>query len=77
MMSSVLELWKNDLKTINEKAAEALADPTKYPNLFPDLEWALKVESIFKSARHTTVPASSYPTAKVSISSVMHLLYIH
>jgi coatomer subunit beta' len=38
-----LELWKADLKTINEKAAEALADPAKYPNLFPDLEWAIKV----------------------------------
>ena len=43
MMSTVLELWKADLKQINEKAAEALADPTKYPNLFPDLEWALQV----------------------------------
>ena len=43
VVASVLELWKNDLKTVNEKAAEALADPSKYPNLFPDLEWALKV----------------------------------
>ena len=39
----VLEIWKRDLKTINEKAAEALADPVKFPNLFPDLSWALKV----------------------------------
>lgn len=36
-------MWKTDLKQINEKAAEALADPVKYPNLFPDLEWALQV----------------------------------
>jgi coatomer subunit beta' len=42
-ISRVLALWKADLKLINEKAAEALADPEKYPNLFPDLEWALKV----------------------------------
>lgn len=41
---SVLELWKTDLKQINEKAAEALADPKKYPNLFPDLDWALQVQ---------------------------------
>jgi hypothetical protein len=41
----VLELWKTDLKTVNEKAAEALADPAKYPNLFPDLDWAVKVPS--------------------------------
>jgi coatomer subunit beta' len=39
----VLELWKADLKQINEKAADALADPAKYPNLFPDLDWAIKV----------------------------------
>ena len=39
----MLELWKTDLKQINEKAAEALADPKKYPNLFPDLDWALQV----------------------------------
>jgi hypothetical protein len=39
----VLELWKADLKQINERAAEALADPVKYPNLFHDLEWALQV----------------------------------
>mmetsp|Transcript_5141 Transcript_5141/g.4631 ORF Transcript_5141/g.4631 Transcript_5141/m.4631 type:complete len:986 (-) Transcript_5141:43-3000(-) len=64
MISSVLQVWKADLKQINEKAAEALADPIKYPNLFPDLDWAIKVESIFKSARDTYVPANSYPTAK-------------
>ena len=43
---SVLELWKTDLKQINEKAAEALADPKKYPNLFPDLDWALQVRTL-------------------------------
>ena len=43
---SVLELWKTDLKQINEKAAEALADPKKYPNLFPDLDWALQVQHL-------------------------------
>lgn len=64
MVSPVLQLWKTDLRSINEKAADALADPEKYPNLFPDLEWALKVESIFKSARDNFVSASSYPLAK-------------
>jgi len=63
-ISRVLEIWKRDLKTINEKAAEALADPVKYPNLFPDLSWALKVEELFLSARHNHVAASAYPDAK-------------
>jgi len=66
-ISRVLDLWKADLKQINEKAAEALADPAKYPNLFPDLEWALKVETLFLGARNRFVPASSYPEAKKSL----------
>ena len=64
MMSSVLELWKADLKNVNEKAAEALADPSRYPNLFPDLEYALQAEQLFKNLRSKVVPASSYPSAK-------------
>jgi coatomer subunit beta' len=60
----VLELWKKDLRSVNERAAEALADPAKYPNLFPDLDWALQVEAIFKAGRGTVVPARSYLTAK-------------
>lgn len=57
-------MWKTDLKSVNEKAADALADPEKYPNLFPDLDWAVKVEEIYKSARFNHVAAASYPTAK-------------
>ena len=63
----MLALWKADLKTINEKAAEALADPERYPNLFPDLEWALKVETTFLANRHNHVPARSYLEAKGDI----------
>jgi len=68
MISGVLELWKEDLKTVNEKAAEALADPARYPNLFPDLSWALIVENMFKSARNNYVPASSFPTSKEDLN---------
>jgi len=63
-IESVLELWKKDLSTINEKAAEALADPSKYANLFPDLDIALQVESMFVSNREKMVPASKYMEAK-------------
>lgn len=63
-MYRVLDLWKADLKQINEKAAEALADPAKYPNLFPDLEWALKVESVFLTGRNNFVSSVSYLEAK-------------
>lgn len=33
--------WRNDLKKVNQKAAEALADPEEYPNLFEDWHLAL------------------------------------
>jgi coatomer subunit beta' len=38
-----MKLWKSELKHINEKAADALADPERYPNLFPDLATGLMV----------------------------------
>jgi hypothetical protein len=64
MIPATLDVWKNDLRSINENAANALADPAKYPNLFPDLDWALKVEDMFKVQRSSHVPATSYPLAK-------------
>jgi coatomer subunit beta' len=67
-IEETLALWKKDLATVNEKAAEALADPTKYPNLFPDLDVALKVEQMFLAGRDRFVPATSYSTAKAELT---------
>jgi coatomer subunit beta' len=36
---------------INQKAAESLADPEEYPNLFPDWESALAAESELREQR--------------------------
>lgn len=44
-VSSVVEAWKEDLRKINPKAAESLADPKSYPNLFNNLDLALKAET--------------------------------
>jgi coatomer subunit beta' len=63
-ISRAVALWREDLKQVSERAAAALADPVEYPNVFPDLEWALKVEEAFKQNRTKIVPASEYPTAK-------------
>merc|ERR1711871_948100 len=63
-ISSILDLWKKDLSKVNEKAAEALADPEKYSNLFPDLEIALQIEKMFVSNRDQFVPATKYLEAK-------------
>jgi coatomer subunit beta' len=66
-ITEVLGMWKDDLKSVNEKAADSLADPEKYPNLFPDLDWALKIEKMFLQARETPVPAAQYSVAKAQL----------
>ena len=40
----MVKLWREDLAHINPKAAESLADPAQYPNLFPNLDLALHAE---------------------------------
>ncbi|KAJ7540716.1 hypothetical protein O6H91_10G027900 [Diphasiastrum complanatum] len=59
-VSEIVALWRNDLKKINQKAAESLADPQEYPNLFPDWEWALEEESRTKELRGNYPPAKDY-----------------
>ena len=45
-VSPTLALWRENLKQVSERAASALADPAEYPNLFPDLDAALRVEEL-------------------------------
>ena len=42
----VVGLWKEDLAKQNKKAADSLADPTEYENLFPEYQEALKAEQV-------------------------------
>lgn len=42
----VVGLWKEDLAKQNKKAANSLADPTDYENLFPEFQEALKAEEV-------------------------------
>jgi len=44
------------------KAAQSLADPTNYSNLFPDFALALKAEEHFRT--HGTIPALAYSQVK-------------
>jgi coatomer subunit beta' len=66
-ISRAVSLWRLDLKQISDRAAASLADPAEYPNLFPDLDWALKVEEVFKRNRTKPVPAAEYINAKDDI----------
>lgn len=61
-MPAVVSAWKSDLGAINSKAAESLADPAEYPNLFTDLDLAVKAEqwSAVQRKRLAGLPASQY-----------------
>uniref|UniRef100_A0A3Q7FWP9 Coatomer subunit beta' n=1 Tax=Solanum lycopersicum TaxID=4081 RepID=A0A3Q7FWP9_SOLLC len=44
-VSEIVAIWKKDLSKVNQKAAEALADPEEYPNMFEHWQVACAVES--------------------------------
>ncbi|KAK4784753.1 hypothetical protein SAY86_019121 [Trapa natans] len=59
-VSEMVAIWRNDLKKVNPKAAESLADPEEYPNLFDDWQVALSVESRVAETRVVYPPAKDY-----------------
>ena len=65
--------WKESLGKVNRKAAEALADPTQYENLFVGLKEAFKGEQYLKTVKKT-YPASAYPDVPVRNLSAKDLL---
>lgn len=60
-LSRVVTLWRESLSTKNPKAAQSLANPAEYENLFPGLQDALKAEQFLTEQRQRVLPASSYP----------------
>ncbi|XP_030600997.1 coatomer subunit beta' isoform X2 [Archocentrus centrarchus] len=60
-VSRVVKLWKESLSKVNQKAADALADPTQYSNLFPSLQQALLAEQYLKESHIRVRPAAGYP----------------
>mmetsp|Transcript_21099 Transcript_21099/g.52325 ORF Transcript_21099/g.52325 Transcript_21099/m.52325 type:complete len:949 (+) Transcript_21099:80-2926(+) len=67
-IDEVVALWKEDLATVSETAAEALATPSSNPEVFPDLDIGLQVEQMFLAQRDaskaTGMPGVEYMTAK-------------
>jgi coatomer subunit beta' len=67
-VDEIVALWKENLSSISESAANALAAPKDNPELFPDMDIALQVEQMFIAQRDATkgtgIPASDYLTAK-------------
>lgn len=60
-----MALWKEDLAKTNAKAAQSLADPMQYENLFPELKQALQAEEALKGERENLQPASYFTTLPV------------
>ncbi|KAK4764286.1 hypothetical protein SAY87_013724 [Trapa incisa] len=63
-VSEIVSIWRKDLKKVNPKAAESLADPEEYPNLFDDWQVALSVESRVAEKRAVYPPATDYVNYK-------------
>ncbi|CAL2245583.1 unnamed protein product [Prunus armeniaca] len=59
-VSEIVAIWRKDLSKVNPKAAESLADPEEYPNLFDDWQVALSVESRAAETRGVYPPAEEY-----------------
>ena len=65
-VSEVLPAWKADLGKTSTKAAERLADPATYENLFPKHAQSLDVEQVVAKERQHLKPATSFSSATVS-----------
>eukprot|EP00546_Thalassionema_frauenfeldii_P010541 CAMPEP_0178915812 /NCGR_PEP_ID=MMETSP0786-20121207/12251_1 /TAXON_ID=186022 /ORGANISM="Thalassionema frauenfeldii, Strain CCMP 1798" /LENGTH=850 /DNA_ID=CAMNT_0020588997 /DNA_START=388 /DNA_END=2940 /DNA_ORIENTATION=- len=67
-IDEIVSLWKEDLSSVSESAANALACPKENPDLFEDSAIALEVEKMFISQRDASkdspVLAKDYLTAK-------------
>ncbi|KAK1265535.1 Coatomer subunit beta'-2 [Acorus gramineus] len=59
-VSEIVAIWRKDLNKVNPKAAESLADPEEYPNLFEDWQVALEIESSLADKRGIYPPAKEY-----------------
>ncbi|KAK9069754.1 hypothetical protein SSX86_010148 [Deinandra increscens subsp. villosa] len=59
-VSEIVALWRKDLNKVNQKAAESLADPEEYPNMFEDWQVALEVEARAADTRGSYPPATEY-----------------
>ena len=57
----VVGLWKEKLSATNQKAAQSLADPAEYENLFPGLHETIQAEEALRSERSQLQPANTFP----------------
>ncbi|MEQ2165532.1 hypothetical protein GOODEAATRI_017786 [Goodea atripinnis] len=66
----VVKLWKENLSEVNQKAADALADPSQYSNLFPGLQQALLAEQYLKETHVGVRRAAEYALVTEGLKSM-------
>lgn len=75
-ISEVVQMWKEKLSTINEKAGQSLADPKDYENLFPGMQETLKAQQYVMAERSHLSPAykavSTTPNWERNLVQEMH-----
>ncbi|CAD7940239.1 unnamed protein product [Amoebophrya sp. A120] len=60
----VVSLWKEDLRTVNEKLSASIAHPEEFPDLFPEYAHQKTAEQILRKVPFSTLPASQYTSVK-------------
>lgn len=62
---------------VNQKAAESLADPTEYPNLFEDWQVALAVESKVSETRYSCLYFFPFFLPNSGLSNLLFGIYMY
>ncbi|KRT79981.1 WD40 domain-containing protein, partial [Oryctes borbonicus] len=58
-ISFVVDLWRQQLSAVNEKAGQSLADPKDYDNLFPGLQEAIAAQHYLVQEFKQLLPATA------------------
>ena len=68
MTSRVVKMWKESLAKTNAKAAQSLADPAEYENLFVGLRDGLMTEQFLAPQRSQAIPARNFTEVPVCMN---------
>ena len=76
-VTEVVKLWQSDLMLINPKAAESLANPEEYPNLFPGWDVALEKEHAVSNGPHAVLyPPTASPVEVAAVQQNLEHLTV-
>lgn len=63
----IVSLWKDSLAKVSEKAAQSLADPIQYENLFPDYAESVQAEETMRQQRNKGRPTPSFSSQGAAV----------